>query len=74
MSSPAQSPGWPNLGDAPRTASEVRLSVEQVSYAYSANPSQAPLFTLEANSFQARPGEIIAILGPMPAGNPPCSN
>jgi iron complex transport system ATP-binding protein len=42
--------------------------VEQVSYAYSANPSQAPLFTLEANSFQARPGEIVAILGPNASG------
>src|ERR1700686_3646606 len=58
----------PNLGDAPRAASGVRLSVEQVSYAYSANPSQAPLFTLEANSFQARPGEIVAILGPNASG------
>jgi iron complex transport system ATP-binding protein len=46
----------------------VRLSVEQVSYAYSANPSQAPLFTLEANSFQARAGEIVAILGPNASG------
>ncbi len=69
MSSPAHSsPAWPNLGDAPRADSEVRLSVEQVSYAYSANPSQAPLFTLEANSFQARPGEIVAILGPNASG------
>jgi iron complex transport system ATP-binding protein len=49
-------------------ASEIRLSVEQVSYAYSANPSQAPLFTLEATSFQARPGEIVAILGPNASG------
>jgi iron complex transport system ATP-binding protein len=47
---------------------EVRLSVEQVSYAYSANPNQAPLFTLEASSFQARPGEIVAILGPNASG------
>jgi iron complex transport system ATP-binding protein len=54
--------------DNPRTASDIRLSVEQVSYAYSANPSQAPLFTLEASSFQARPGEIIAILGPNASG------
>jgi iron complex transport system ATP-binding protein len=46
----------------------VRLSVEQVSYAYSPNPSQAPLFTLEATSFQARPGEIVAILGPNASG------
>ncbi len=69
MSSTAQSSSaWPNLGDAPRADSEVRLSVEQVSYAYSANPSQAPLFTLEANSFQSRPGEIVAILGPNASG------
>jgi iron complex transport system ATP-binding protein len=62
------SSAWPNAGDAPRSSNEVRLSVEQVSYAYSANPSQAPLFTLEANSFQARPGEIVAILGPNASG------
>jgi iron complex transport system ATP-binding protein len=69
VSTPAQSSAaWPNLGEAPRAGNDVRLSVEQVSYAYSANPSQAPLFTLEANSFQARPGEIIAILGPNASG------
>ena len=54
--------------DQPRANSEVRLSVEQVSYAYAANPSQAPLFTLEALSFQAKPGEIVAILGPNACG------
>jgi iron complex transport system ATP-binding protein len=32
------------------------------------NPSQAPLFTLEASSFHARPGEIVAILGPNASG------
>lgn len=53
---------------APQLSSDVRLSVEQVSYAYSANPNQAPLFTLEATSFQARPGEIVAILGPNACG------
>jgi iron complex transport system ATP-binding protein len=47
---------------------DVRLSVEQVSYAYSANPTQAPLFTLEATSFQARPAEIVAIVGPNACG------
>lgn len=52
----------------PSRAPEVRLSVEQVSYAYSPNPSQAPLFTLEATSFQARAGEMVAILGPNASG------
>ena len=56
-----------NFADSSR-ASDIRLSVEQVSYAYSANPSQAPLFTLEASSFHARPGEIVAILGPNASG------
>ena len=68
MSSAAQSSSWPTPSQAARTASEVRLSVEQVSYAYSVNPAQAPLFTLEASSFQARPGEIVAILGPNASG------
>lgn len=49
-------------------AADVRLSVEQVSYAYLPNPSQAPLFTLEATSFHARAGEIVAILGPNASG------
>lgn len=54
--------------EATRLGTEIRLAVEQVSYAYSANPTQAPLFTLEATSFQARPGEIVAILGPNASG------
>ncbi|HKM68103.1 MAG TPA: ABC transporter ATP-binding protein [Candidatus Acidoferrum sp.] len=58
----------PLPGDASRANSDVRLSVEQVSYAYAANPSQAPLFTLEALSFQAKPGEIVAIVGPNACG------
>jgi iron complex transport system ATP-binding protein len=57
-----------NPGEPARLSSDVRLNVEQVSYAYSANPSQAPLFTLEATSFQAKPGEIVAILGPNASG------
>jgi iron complex transport system ATP-binding protein len=58
----------PLPGDASRANNDVRLSVEQVSYAYSPNPSQAPLFTLEAMSFQAKPGELVAILGPNASG------
>lgn len=57
-----------NLAEVPKPNVDVRLSVEQVSYAYSPNPSQAPLFTLEATSFQARPGELVAILGPNASG------
>jgi iron complex transport system ATP-binding protein len=56
-----------NLAAAP-TRSNATLSVEQVSYAYSSNASQAPLFTLEALSLQARSGEILAILGPNACG------
>jgi iron complex transport system ATP-binding protein len=54
--------------DQPRGNPDVRLSVEQASYVYAPNPSQAPLFTLEALSFQAKPGEIVAILGPNASG------
>ena len=71
MSSPGPAPSssmWERATDIPRYSSEIRLSVEQVSYAYSANPAQAPLFTLEASSFQSRPGEIVAILGPNASG------
>ena len=51
-----------------RGASEPRLSVEQVSYAYAPNPQQAPVFTLEATSFQAKAGEVVAVLGPNASG------
>jgi iron complex transport system ATP-binding protein len=58
----------PLPGDPSRATPDVRLSVEQVSYAYAPNPSQAPLFTLEAMSFQAKPGELVTILGPNASG------
>jgi ABC-type cobalamin/Fe3+-siderophores transport system ATPase subunit len=48
--------------------SNAVLSVEQVSYAYASNSAQAPLFTLEAMSLQARAGEIVAVLGPNACG------
>jgi len=54
--------------DQPYGDPDVRLSVEQASYVYAPNPSQAPLFTLEALSFQAKPGEVVAILGPNASG------
>jgi iron complex transport system ATP-binding protein len=54
--------------DGSRMNADTRLSIEQVSYAYSPNPSQAPIFTLEATSFQVKPGEIVAVLGPNASG------
>ena len=67
--SPGRSSAAPRTPlESTRQGTEIRLAVEQVSYAYSANPTQAPLFTLEATSFQARPGEIVAILGPNASG------
>jgi iron complex transport system ATP-binding protein len=66
VSTPLRTPMPPN--DQPRGNPDIRLSVEQASYVYAPNPSQAPLFTLEALSFQAKPGEIVAILGPNASG------
>lgn len=51
-----------------RGPGELRLSVEQASYAYAAGEREAPLFTLEATRFQARQREIVAILGPNASG------
>jgi iron complex transport system ATP-binding protein len=62
MSSPLRTPS------PAAAAGDARLSVEQASYAYAPNPSQAPSFTLEALSFNAKPGEIVAILGPNASG------
>jgi iron complex transport system ATP-binding protein len=69
MSTPLRTPTGANpSSDQPRGNPDVRLSVEQASYVYAPNPAQAPLFTLEALSFQAKPGEIVAILGPNASG------
>jgi iron complex transport system ATP-binding protein len=46
----------------------LRINVEQASYAYSAGKKAAPLFTLEATTFQAREREFVAILGPNASG------
>lgn len=47
---------------------ELRLRVEQASYAYAVTDKSAPLFTLEPASFQARQRELVAILGPNASG------
>ena len=51
-----------------RGASDIRLNIEQASYAYAAGERNAPLFTLEATSFQAQQRELVAILGPNASG------
>jgi iron complex transport system ATP-binding protein len=68
MTAATRSASSRSAADASRTANEPRLSVEQVSYAYAPNPQQAPIFTLEATSFQAKAGEVVAILGPNASG------
>jgi iron complex transport system ATP-binding protein len=68
MTAATRSASSRRAADANRAANEPRLSVEQVSYAYAPNPQQAPIFTLEATSFQAKAGEVVAILGPNASG------
>ena len=68
MTAATRSASSRSAADGSRAANEPRLSVEQVSYAYAPNPQQAPIFTLEATSFQARAGEVVAILGPNASG------
>ena len=54
--------------ESSRGVTDVRLNVEQASYAYSASEQSAPTFTLGATSFQARERELVAILGPNASG------
>ncbi len=53
---------------ARRDTATVRLNVEQASYAHAGEGQAAPLFTLEATTFQARQREVVAILGPNASG------
>ncbi len=53
---------------AQRHSSHLRINVEQASFAYAARKQQAPIFTLEATTFQAREREFVAILGPNASG------
>lgn len=46
----------------------VRLSVDLASYSYEPGGGAAPLFTLEATSFEVRQKELVAILGPNGSG------
>ena len=51
-----------------RHPAHLRINVEQASYAYAPRKQAAPLFTLEATTFQAREREFVAILGPNASG------
>ena len=66
-----ETPSLTEARPAPRTQHHpphLRINVEQASYAYSARKKAAPLFTLEATTFQAREREFVAILGPNASG------
>jgi iron complex transport system ATP-binding protein len=65
--SPAETSA-PAAGATGRERSAVRVNVEQASYAYGARRQAAPLFTLEATTFQARERELVAVLGPNASG------
>jgi iron complex transport system ATP-binding protein len=58
----------PSTGKGNLARDEVRLNVEQASYAYAAAEKAPPLFTLEATTFQARRRELLALLGPNASG------
>jgi len=53
---------------AGRSLGEIRLNVEQASYAYAARQKEPPRFTLEALSLQARQREVVAVVGPNASG------
>jgi iron complex transport system ATP-binding protein len=56
-------------GENPKApGSDVRLTVEQASYAYSVTDRGAPKFALGPVTFEARRREIVAILGPNASG------
>jgi iron complex transport system ATP-binding protein len=57
----------PRASPAPGTAN-LRLKVEQISFAYAATDRSAPTFTLGPVTFEAEEHEIIAILGPNASG------
>jgi iron complex transport system ATP-binding protein len=62
----AASSGGAAVGTA--AAGDLRLCVEQASYAYSATDRSAPEFTLGPVSFEAGRHDLLAILGPNASG------
>src|SRR5271170_1981804 len=69
MSAGAGGVALPSSQTVPYSARpNLRLKVEQASYAYSATDQSAPKFTLGPVSFEAQQRELIAILGPNASG------
>jgi len=69
MSSGAGGVALPESQTAPYSARpNLRLKVEQASYAYAAADRSAPKFTLGPVSFEAQQRELVAILGPNASG------
>jgi len=58
----------PREGNSVPPANDVRLTVEQASYAYSVTERGAPKFALGPVTFEAKRREIVAILGPNASG------
>jgi len=58
----------PAGGNLAASSSDVRLTVEQASYAYSVTDRGAPKFALGPVTFEAKRREIVAILGPNASG------
>ncbi len=58
----------PRGGNPAAPVSDIRLTVEQASYAYSVTDRGAPKFALGPVTFEAKRREIVAILGPNASG------
>jgi iron complex transport system ATP-binding protein len=66
--STAENASVPSASPGENRAHTVRVNVQQASYAYHTRRQAAPVFTLEATSFQARERELVAVLGPNASG------
>jgi iron complex transport system ATP-binding protein len=66
--SAAENSAAPAAAPGERKPHTVRVNVQQASYAYHTRRQAAPVFTLEATSFQARERELVAVLGPNASG------
>lgn len=68
MNTPSMPAAGSSFRSSPPNDPDVRVSVEQASYAYSVTDRGAPKFALGPVTFEARRREIVAILGPNASG------